>query len=148
MKKSLGSKFSSAAGQAGSCTCLSHPFVESSPITVNPVTRAALVRRRAPLGLSSGRRQCSTVVRPIRRAHGPEALEGRAHHLEEDRGEAHSKSRRAVALPYGVTSRSRPLISVMDNTPQGCRESRTLTPWNNVMVEMGHFDASRPSGSW
>ncbi len=44
---------------------------------------------------------CHKPVRPIRQAHGPEALVGRAqsstmvrraHHPEEDRGEAHSKS--------------------------------------------------------
>jgi len=44
---------------------------------------------------------CRKPVRPIRQAHSPEALEGRAqsstvvrwtHYPEEDRGEAHSKS--------------------------------------------------------
>ncbi len=41
------------------------------------------------------------VVRPIRQAHGPEALEGQAHHPEEDRGEG------SPSTPLGTGKRGK-----------------------------------------
>ncbi len=41
------------------------------------------------------------VVRPIRQAHGPEALEGQAHHPEEDRGEG------SPSTPLGTDKRGK-----------------------------------------
>ena len=58
----------------------------------DPSTMLRVMVRYSNHEALEGQAQSSTVVRTIRQAHGPEALEGLAHHPEEDRGEAHSKS--------------------------------------------------------
>ncbi len=49
-------------------------------------------------------RRVMVAVRPIRRAHGPEALEGQAHRPEEDRGED-SRAARDELTSGGVLRR-------------------------------------------
>ncbi len=65
------------------------------------------------LSLSMGRR-VRVAVRPIRQAHGPEALEGQAHRPEEDRGED-SRAAREKSTSGGVLRR------YVGATPLGAR---------------------------
>jgi len=68
-------------------------------------------------------------VRPIRQAHGPEALEGWAHHPEEDRGEAHSKSGPDPSTMLRVMVRYSNHEALEGEAPRGVSPGRRLDRW-------------------
>ena len=76
------------------------------------------------LSLSMGRR-VRVAVRPIRRAHGPEALEGQAHRPEEDRGEDRPRGARCRA---GIGPRCVVWSQLIQepSSPFGSRQCRAL----------------------